>query len=403
MRFLFAGVLMLTFMAQSVLALEIEEVGRVATVPPAGPHWVWVPDRLFQHSVLFNGDSGEVMGMVDSRATLTPRPPTFSKARNELYSVDVDYARGLRGKRTDYVTIYDATSLNVTGEILLEKRTAESNTSLGHVAMLDGEKLLLVFSQFPTPTATIVNLEERRVVEEVVVAGCAGLYPVDAYRFASLCGSGGVLLTTLSEDGTLAKSEQTPPFFDSVEDPVFISAGRRGANWVFVSFKGLVHEVDFSTNPPAVEEPWALAGVQEVREGWRPGGLQHVAVHEPTDELFVVMHQGGSGTHKDAGASIWRYDLNEKSRLGELEVPNLTAEFLGPLLGISQDSWADRLLHWVIPNEGVHSITVSQDDNPLLFLRNGGLGVVGIVDLKTGAHIRTLEEAGLAGPTLGVY
>ena len=83
------------------------------TLPPVGAHWVWVTDQLFTHSRLFDGDSGEVLAMVDGGTTLSPKPPLHSAARGEFYSVEIDYARGKRGARSDYVTIYDAEPLLV--------------------------------------------------------------------------------------------------------------------------------------------------------------------------------------------------------------------------------------------------------------------------------------------------
>jgi hypothetical protein len=83
-------------------------------------------------------------------------------------------------------------------------------------------------------------------------------------------------------------------------------------------------------------------------------------------------------------------------------VPNLAADFLGPLLGLESGGLSHRLLRWVTPNPGVHAIAVTQDDRPLLFARNAELGVVAVLDPTTGEHLRNLEEAGITGPTLGV-
>ncbi|MDE0911415.1 MAG: amine dehydrogenase large subunit [Myxococcota bacterium] len=383
--------------------IDPEEIGHVATLSAPAPHWVWVPDRLLQHSLLYDGDSGSVLGMLDSPSMLTPRPPILSRKRSEFYSVDLDYDRGRRGTRIDYVSIYDIETLLPVGEITLPLKSAESNTGQGHVAMLDGEKFLLVFSQFPQSMTSVVDLEARKVVDQIATAGCAGLYPVGPLRFASLCGNGTVLLNVLDNEGRLHERIHSEPFFDVVQDPVFTVGDRMGASWVFVSFEGSVHQVDFATGKPVARSAWSVLNETDRDEGWRPGGLQHVAVHGASQQLFVVMHQGGAGTHKDAGSELWRFDLNDGSRSGRLEVPNLAAAFLGPLLEIQPDSIANTVLHWVVPNPGVHTIVISQDDDPLLFVRNAEMGAVGVIDPNTGEHLRTLKEAGLAGPTLGVH
>ncbi|MEM7412377.1 MAG: amine dehydrogenase large subunit [Myxococcota bacterium] len=381
-------------------SLEPEAVGQVATLPPVGDHWVWVPDRVLEHSVLFDGDDGSVLAALASPGALTPKLPLFARSRGEFYSVDVDYARGTRGKRTDYVTIYDAESLQVVGEVVLPHPTSASNTSLHHATLLDGDRFLVVFSQFPETVATVVDLEARSVRAAVPIAGCAGLYAVGAQRFATLCGDGTTLSVTLSPDGTASGTARSPRFFDVIEDPVSMAGVRLGAKWLFVSFAGQVHAIDYADATPAPADPWPLASAGERSTGWRPGGLQPFALHRSTQRLFVLMHQGEPGTHKDAGAEIWTFDVAEQARVGQIEVPNLAVDFLGPLLEL--EGFGLSLLGWVVPNPGAHSLAVSQDAEPLLFTRNGELGAVAVLDATTGEHLRSVGELGISGPTLGV-
>lgn len=373
-----------------------------AVLPPIGAHFVWVPDRLLEHSVLFDGDSGKMMAAVDSNNSLTPKPPLLARSRNEIYSVDIDYSRGRRGLRTDYVTIYDGRTLDVVGEIILPHPTATSNASIAHIALLDRDRFLLVFSHFPATLVTVVDLASREVAGEVSIAGCAGVYPVTDLRFATLCGDGSVMMVDLDDAGGLASVARSDRFFDVVEDPVSMAGGRIGRSWVFVSFAGLVHRVDLSGSRPIAEPPWSLATEAERQAGWRPGGLQQVALHRATKRLFVVMHQGGPGTHKDPGREIWALSLDAQQRTHRLETPNLTASFLRPMLRLERGGLGDRLLHWLIPDRGVHSIAITQDEDPVLFARSNELGIVAVLEPETGERLRNLEEAGLSGPTLGV-
>jgi methylamine dehydrogenase heavy chain len=383
-------------------SLESESAGAVATLPPIGAHWVWVPDRLFEHSLLFDGDRSEVMATIDSNASLTPKVPLLARSRNEIYSVDIDYARGRRGTRTDYVTIYDATTLAVTGEVVLPHPTSESNTSLAHVALLDDDRFLLAFSQFPNATVSVVDVAARAVVAAVPVAGCAGIYPAGPLRFATLCGDGSIVMTELTRAGRPARTARSAAFFDVVTDPISMAGARIGASWVFVSFAGLVYEVDLSGVEPKVGTPWSLVDDAEQRAEWRPGGLQPVALHQTSGRLFVVMHQGGAGTHKDPGSEIWVYELAQQDRIAKISLPNLTADFLGPMLGIEAGGFVSWMLRTLTPNPGAHTIAISQDEDPLLFVRNAELGVVAVIDPGTGSPLRTLNEVGLSGPTLGV-
>lgn len=380
---------------------ESTERPSVATLPPPGDHWIWVPDRLLGHSLLYDGDSGIVLGMIDSPLSLTPQPPILSTQRNEIYSVDVGYARGIRGARTDFLTIYDLETLAYKDEIVFPTNAATGNTSIAYSAAI-GSRFIGVFNQFPATSVSILDLDNRRFVEEIGVAGCSGIYPIDKLRFATLCGDGTATVIELTPEGRKANLLRSEKFFDTLEDPVFTSAGRIGSRWIFVSFGGMVHTIDFSGATPEAEAPWSLHGKDAGPSTWRPGGLQLVAVHAASERLFVVMHEGGPGSHKDAGPEIWSFDLKERKRIGRIEPPSLSATFLGGMLGIPTDSFSFTLLEWILPADRVHSIAISRDAAPVLFMRNAELGAVGVVDPENGQALRILGEAGLFGPTLGI-
>ncbi len=384
----------------AAVAFEPETLGNIATLPSDRTHFVWVPDRLLGHSLLYDGQTGDVVATIDSPASLSPKSPLLAASRGEFYSVDLDYSRGRRGDRIDYVTIYDATTLEVTGEVVLPHRTSESNASLHHAALLDGDGFLVVFSQFPLPLATVVDLERRSVAAEIPMTGCAGVYATGARSFATLCGDGTVVQHQLAEDGRLASRIPSESFFDVVDDPAFMSAGRTGDTWHFVTFLGVVHGVRFAEDAATVTGSWSLVSDEERAAGWRPGGLQLVAAHAGAG-LYVVMHEGEPGSHKRAGPEIWRYDLATREREARIVVPNLAASFLATQLGLEADGWAEWLLQLVVPPPGAHTIAISSDDAPLLFVRSAELGVVAVLDARTGEHLHDLDEAGLFGPQLG--
>ena len=378
-----------------------EEIGNVATLPPIGDHWVWIPDVLFAHSLLFDGDSGEMMGSIDAGSTLSPKPPMYSRARGEFYSVEIDYARGRRGTRLDFVTIYDSKTLDVTGEVVLPTRTSESAASLGYAALLDGDRFLATFNQFPTTSVSIVDLETRSFVDEIVTSGCAGIYPTGERSFAMLCGDGSLLRVNLDAAGRKRSMQPTKPFFDVIEDPVVMAAGRSGHRWIFISFAGMAHEVDLSRAAAPVTS-WPLVDDAQREAGWRPGGRQHVALHEASGRLYVVFHQGGPGSHKDPGPEVWVFDLAARKRVDRFLMPNFTAAFIASLLELGSGGFSGWLLEMLLPSYGADTIAVSQDAAPLLFARNSELGSVAVLDARTGEHLRDLDEVGLAGMRLEV-
>jgi methylamine dehydrogenase heavy chain len=111
--------------------------------------------------------------------------------------------------------------------------------------------------------------------------------------------------------------------------------------YAFLSFLGDVHEVDFSGAQPAFHKTWSLVSAAD-KGHWRPGGYQIGAVHRQLNKLFVQMHRGGEGTHKDGGSEIWVFDMTTHLRVARW-----------PLAAVKVDP--------------VLAIQVSQDDKPLLF------------------------------------
>jgi methylamine dehydrogenase heavy chain len=377
--------------------------GAVAVVPPEpGPHRVWVNDRILRHSVLFDGDSGRVLGMVDGATALSGRPPYLSPDRGEIYVVETIYSRGSRGERTDLVTIYDASTLAVVADIEIPAVTADTGPGIALGAVLDDGRFMAVFNQVPATSVSIVDLESRTFVEEIVTGGCALIYPTGPRRFGMLCGDGSALLVSLDERGRKERITRSKPFFDVVEDPLSAAGVRARGTWTFASFKGYAHEIDFSDDVPDLAARWSLFTDDQRGDSWRVGGLQHLALHRDSGRLYSLVHQGQSGSHKDAGTQIWVYDVGEQSRVAVIDAPNVLPAFARPVMGVERGSWTDWFLTRLAPNPGVHSITVSQDESPLLFARNAEMGAVGVVDATTGELVRDLEEAGISGSLLVV-
>ena len=371
-------------------------------VPSDGGHRVWVTDRIWQHSALFDGDTGQVLGMIDAPSvTVTPKLPMHAHRRGEIYSADIAYSRGRRGDRVDFITIYDDRTLSVTGEIVLPTRTSDANTSLAYAALLDGERFLATFNQFPFASVSIADLEHRLFASQVEITGCAGIFPTGERSFATLCGDGTTALVKLDDTGRGRVATQSPRFFDPVEDPVSMAAVRWGTRWVFVSFEGHAHVVDFASDPPTVEPRWSLLSDADRAERWRVGGLQYLALHAASGRLYAIVHQGERGSHKAPGPEVWAFDLAKHQRLARYALPNFMAAYAAPQFGVQRGGIFHRLLQSFTPSDGAHSLVVTQDAAPVLFVRNAEVGVIAVLDASTGEHLRNLEEAGIAGPTMG--
>jgi methylamine dehydrogenase heavy chain len=397
------GACLLVLSMRAGADLPPEKVGQVMRLPDSvGNHWLWVPDRILRHSILLDGDTGNMLGAIDSGVQNTPKPPIWSHTRNEIYNIDTTYSRGHRGERHDYVVIYDSRTLEVTGEVEIPPKASDPAAGIAVSGMLDGERFVVVFNQSPGASVSIVDVEARRMAAEVQTAGCGAVFPAGPTRFGMLCGDGTAITVHLKENGKLDHIARTASFFDVVTDPLSEKGVRDGATWWFASFEGLLYEVDFGGDTPTPKAPWPLFTKDELQDGWRGGGAQHLAYHRGTKRLYSVVHQGGPGSHKDPGTEIWVYDVPSRKKVEVFTAPSLIAAFLGPQSGFDAEGTFGKVLNFLLPNAGVHSIAVTQDRQPLLFARNVDLGAVGVLDALSGEHLRNIEDTGLSGAPLVV-
>jgi methylamine dehydrogenase heavy chain len=89
------------------------------------------------------------------------------------------------------------------------------------------------------------------------------------------------------------------------------------------------------------------------------------AIHRELRRLYVPMHEGGEGTHKDGGTEIWVFDMATHKRLAR----------------------------WPVHGSGlanVVAIQVSQDPAPILFAATAAADVA-IFDALTG-HVKHIEK-----------
>ena len=343
-----------------------------------------------------------MLGMVNGGVGVSPLRPHISRVRGEVYVTETVYSRGHRGERTDLVTIYDAVTLAVKGEVVIPPKRADNGNGVALAALLDGDRFLVVFNQNPGMSVSVVDLERRVFAGEIGTGGCALVLPAGERSFGMLCGDGSALAITLDGAGHEASRARSAVFFDATQDPLTEKGVRSGnGTWLFASFEGLLYSVDFGADPPLAEPPSPLFTAAQLEAGWRIGGMQHLAYHAKSQELYSIVHQGEAGSHKDAGPEIWVYPLG-KGVARSIEVENLTVAFLRPQLGIEAGGAADWLLRHALPNPGADAIAVTQDDEPLLFVGERESGAVGVYDARTGAHLRDLEETGIGGGLLVV-
>ena len=338
----------------------------VQQLPPKSPHWVYVYDEAFDNEIdarvhLFDGDSYRRLGQIDAgflpSVSLSPDGTTTAVATSY-------FARGSRGTRTDVVEFTDNATLATTGEIVLPSKRAQTSPTIFNMGYsTDGHFL---YAAYLTPAASFGVLDPagRAVLGEIDTAGCVLVIPWGPNRVSSLCESGRLLTVTLDAQGHETTRALSEPFFDPDRDPVFVQGVPTARGYAFLSFLGEVHELDLSGAQPAFAQPWSLVSPAE-QGRWRPGADQVGAVHRGLGRLYVPMHQGGEGTHKDGGTEIWVFDMAAHRRL---------ARWPMHAAGLSR----------------VLAVQVSQDRAPILFAATDAADVA-VFDALTG-KLRHVEK-----------
>ncbi len=384
-----------------------EALGNVVTLPALpGPHWFWLSDILLHRTALFDADTGGLLGTITSGSGGVGFviAPLFAPDHREVYLAETYYARGVRGERTDVVTVYDATTLRPLAEIGIPAKRGEWFPGNAANALSDDGRFMAIFNLTPATSVSIVDVKARIFTAEIGTPGCSLVFAAGPRRFLMLCANGGALSITLDEAGHQAKLDRLDPFFDPQHDPVTEKAVRRGNEWFFVSFEGVVHPVDVGGGATRFGETWSLVDDADRRASWRIGGAQHLAVHAAASRLYALMHQGGPDTHKEAGTEIWVYDLATHQRVQRIPVLSPLAGFVGQQLAAQGRPRAARVTEWLLahaaPNLGADRILVTQDDHPVLIVSASIPPTVTIHDAMTGAVVRQVSEPGLAGSLL---
>lgn len=339
----------------------------VSTVPPSTPHRVYVLDEAFANEIdarvrLFDGDSYRRLGQIDAGFTpgfiLSPDGKTTAVATTY-------FSRGSRGERTDVVEFTDNTSLFVTHEIVLPPKRAMTLPSYFNLAYSTDAHFLYVSYVTPAASFGVLDPARGRVLDEIDTAGCVLVIPSGPNRVSSICASGQLLTVTLDAAGHEASRSLSRAFFDPDRDPVFVQGVPMDGGFAFLSFLGEVHEVDLSGMQPVFQPPWSLLTPADRAHGWRPGGTQIGAIHRRLGRLFVAMHRGGEGSHKQGGTEIWVFDMKTHQRLARWRLPR----------------------HRLAP---VNAVQVSQDAAPILFAATES-GDLAVLDALTG-KLRHIEK-----------
>ena len=299
-----------------------EGVG-IRKMPAANPHWVLVNAPLYGNFIVsqvyvVDGDSRKILGMLTTGMIGTA---AISPDHSRIFTGDTFFSRGTRGSRTDVITLYDTKNLEPMGEVVIPAKrqlAAPDNLQLG--ATSDGH-LLLVANMTPATSVTVIDLAASKVIGEIPITGCAEFQLTGNRQFASLCGDGSLMMVNFDDTGKSVDQKRSPVFFEPEKDPVYGAPAIIKNENYYVTYHGVVHPVDMSTDPPTPAPTWSLTSDQERSAGWRPGGSQPIWGHSSDGLMYVLMHQGGEWTHKHPGSEIWVFSAKDGKRVERLSLP----------------------------------------------------------------------------------
>jgi methylamine dehydrogenase heavy chain len=361
--------------AQADLPSDSDGGPQVATLAvPASKHWVWVNDFVFPHmadgmAYLVDGDSGRYLGTLSTGYGFAHL--LLSRDGKLIYSPETYFSRGTRGTRTDVVTLYDPGTLRVVGEIAVPPKRSSNLPMIANTVMTDDDRFLLIYNFNPAQSVTVVDTKLRKFVREIETPGCALVYPTGPRSFFSVCGDGSLSLVELDESGG-AHQKRTPPLLNLRDDPVTEKAVRIGRIWYFVSFAGRIYPLEVDPQQAVLGSTWWLTSEAERKAGWRPGGIQQLAVNSEKSRLYAIMHRGGVETHKDPGKDVWVFDLPNRRRVQEFVLKSLAT-----------------------------SIQLSSDAQPLLYSIFINGTDLDIYDAASGKLLRSVDHIGTT-PTIMV-
>ncbi|WBU57344.1 amine dehydrogenase large subunit [Paracoccus sediminicola] len=230
-----------------------------------------------------------------------------------VWTASVYMSRYSYGEVEAVVHEWDAATLVANREFTVSPKLAQALSQRGTINLSADGDFLVLQNATPATSVNIVDLESGTDLVEIPTPGCWTAYPtLEGNAFTTLCGDGTIAKYSYSADGSAGEGAKSEPVFDPEQDPLFGNAVRVDGNLVYVSYGGSFYVVDDSGEAPSL-----VKTIDFAEEGWAPSGYNLMAYHEPSDTLFVTMHENpGDGTHKTPAAEIWAVDMETETVVG---------------------------------------------------------------------------------------
>ncbi len=361
----------------SLPPLPIEEIGHVKTLPATYPEdWIIVDEANF-----FNMSAGKLI-LLDSTETKHSKRIkgiidksylgnfTLGKKRPEIYIIETFHERGTRGKKTDYLTIYNKETLKIVKEIPWPTDRLQALPERYSMALSGDEKFLYVSNFSPASSFTVVDLDTYTITDTIGTPGCILTYPSGNRGITSICSNGGLLSTVIDDQGKLKSRHTIEPFFDSMKTPIFERPAIVDGIAHFPSFTGVMHDVDLRNDVAKYLGSWSLLTDKEKATNYRPSGLAMIDADDQGLAYIIMQPNGHEGSHQHGGNQVWVFDVVAKKRVSMVNAPS-----------------------------GALSLGVTRGKTPKLIITNGELAL-DVIDPVSGKLIQTLSDFGNVTPLM---
>ncbi len=310
--------------------LPAETLSSNSSLAAATQERIYVADVAIAHIAdgrlrVFDARAGKLLGLVNTgfagNFVLSPKS-------DRIYVATTYLSRGGRGTRTDVLEVWNSDTLALEYEVVLPPKRAQALNYRGLVSVTADGRFVLVQNATPATSITIVDTVERKLAGEVQTPGCWGTLPAagHAARFSMLCGDGKLATVTLDDKGQVAERQLSEKLFDADLDAWFHTAERIGDRAFFVSFQGVIHEVDVGGASARAVGSRPVVSEAQRKQGWRPGGYQAFAVHPDGRHAVLAMHdKGGEGSHKLPARQLWTVDLQTGKRVATAPGQNVVS------------------------------------------------------------------------------
>ncbi len=369
-----------------------EKAGLERLADHTGKHWFWAggnraPSQIDGRFFLFD-NAGKMLGQLNNG--FWPNRLLPSTQRNELYMAETYYSRGTRGERSDVVTVYDGTTLQPKKEIRIPPKRINALGPIGLETLSDDERFMLVVNYTPAQSVSIVDLKNDRFITEVATPGCTSIYAAGKRDFYNICGDGGFLHLRIDDNGKPILNERIAPLFDPVADYLTTAGVRNGSTWYFVSRLNNVYAIEMNEHGAKLSAKWPLVTDSERKSDWRISGSQHLAVHQASGQLYVLMHQGEEKTRQEPGTEVWVYDAQTQKKIRSIPLKELTLS-----IAVTQDEKPQLYtIDFIVPMPYVAMIWVylTQGQDGIYRVMQQAVSIYDALSGKRTQHVRGLPN-----------